>query len=159
GFAREEFLILQIAGVIFFGIMIPVSAVVADRKGRLPVLIAASLGIALFGLTFEPLFGSGSSWGALASLSLGLGLLGRTSGPRAPPPSALFLSALRCTGASGTCKPAGIVGASLAPDPATWLAPTQGIALVGYCLSAAALVSLAACVAIKRREVGAEEAL
>jgi len=159
GFAREEFLILQIAGVIFFGIMIPVSAVVADRKGRLPVLIAASLGIALFGLTFEPLFGSGSMWGALAFLSLGLGLMGLTYGPLGTALSELFPTAIRYTGASVTFNLAGIVGASLAPYIATWLAQKHGIAFVGYYLSAAALVSLAAFVAIKRRDVGAEEAL
>ncbi|NLG75548.1 MAG: MHS family MFS transporter [Xanthomonadaceae bacterium] len=159
GFEREEFLILQIAGVIFFGIMIPVSAVVADRKGRLPVLIAASLGIALFGLTFEPLFGSGSMWGALAFLSLGLGLMGLTYGPLGTALSELFPTAIRYTGASVTFNLAGIVGASLAPYIATWLAQKHGIAFVGYYLSAAALVSLAAFVAIKRRDVGAEEAL
>ena len=159
GFAREEFLILQIAGVIFFGIMIPVSAVVADRKGPLPVLIVASFGIALFGLTFEPLFGSGSMWGALAFLSLGLGLMGLTYGPLGTALSELFPTAIRYTGASVTFNLAGIVGASLAPYIATWLAQKHGLAFVGYYLSGAALVSLAAFVAIKRRAVGAEETL
>ena len=159
GFAREEFLILQIAGVIFFGIMIPVSAVVADRKGPLPVLIVASFGIALFGLTFEPLFGSGSMWGALAFLSLGLGLMGLTYGPLGTALSELFPTAIRYTGASVTFNLAGIVGASLAPYIATWLAQKHGLAFVGYYLSGAALVSLAAFVAIKRRAVGAEENL
>ena len=159
GFAREEFLILQIAGVIFFGIMIPVSAVVADCKGPLPVLIVASFGIALFGLTFEPLFGSGSMWGALAFLSLGLGLMGLTYGPLGTALSELFPTAIRYTGASVTFNLAGIVGASLAPYIATWLAQKHGLAFVGYYLSGAALVSLAAFVAIKRRAVGAEETL
>jgi metabolite-proton symporter len=155
GFARQEFLIAQIGGVLFFGFMIPVSAVIADRRGRLPVLIAASFGIALFGLTFEPLFGSGSIWGVLAFLSLGLGLMGLTYGPLGTALSELFPTAIRYTGASVTFNLAGIIGASLAPYIATWLASTYGLAFVGYYLSAAALISLAAFVMISRR--GGEE--
>src|SRR5690606_265723 len=100
GFAREEFLIVQLVGVLFFGFTIPVSAVIADRHGRLPVLIGSSLAIALFGLTFEPLFGSGSLWGALAFLSLGLGLMGLTYGPLGTALSELFPTAIRYTGSS-----------------------------------------------------------
>lgn len=151
GFARQEFLIVQMGGVLFFGAMIPVAAVLADRRGRIPVLIVASFAIALFGLTFEPLFGSGSVWGALVFLSLGLGLMGLTYGPLGTALSELFPTAIRYTGASVTFNLAGIVGASLAPYIATWLASTFGLAFVGYYLSVAALISLAAFVIIGRR--------
>lgn len=151
GFAREEFLIVQLGGVLFFGLTIPVSAVIADRRGRLPVLIGSSLAIALFGLTFEPLFGSGSLWGALAFLSLGLGLMGFTYGPLGTALSELFPTAIRYTGSSVAFNLAGILGASLAPYIATWLAGTYGLAFVGYYLSAAALISFAAFVMIGRR--------
>ncbi len=151
GFAREEFLIVQLVGVLFFGFTIPVSAVIADRHGRLPVLIGSSLAIALFGLAFEPLFGSGSLWGALAFLSLGLGLMGLTYGPLGTALSELFPTAIRYTGSSVAFNLAGILGASLAPYIATWLAGTYGLAFVGYYLSAAALISLAAFVMIGRR--------
>src|SRR5690554_4165419 len=159
GFEREEFLWVQIGGVLFFGLTIPISAVIADRRGRLPMLIAATIGIILFGLTFQPLFGSGTWGGALAFLALGLGLMGFTYGPLGTALAELFPTAVRYTGASVAFNLAGIVGASLAPYIATALAQKHGIAFVGYYLSAAALVSLAAFVAIKRRDVGAEEAL
>ncbi|MFO7306181.1 MAG: MFS transporter [Gammaproteobacteria bacterium] len=151
GFARQDFLIAQIGGVLFFGLTIPISAVLADRCGRLPVLMAASLGIALFGLTFEPLFASGSIWSALGFLSLGLGLMGLTYGPLGTALAELFPTAIRYTGASVTFNLSGIVGASLAPYVATWLAQTYGLAFVGYYLSVAALISLAALALIGHR--------
>ena len=56
----------------------------------------------------------------------------------------LFPPRVRYTGASLTFNLAGILGASLAPYIATWLATHHGLAWVGGYLSAAALVSLAA---------------
>ncbi len=51
---------------------------------------------------------------------------------------------MRYTGASLTFNLAGIVGASLAPYIATWLARTYGLQYVGYYLSAAALLTFVA---------------
>ena len=56
----------------------------------------------------------------------------------------LFPTAVRYTGASIAFNVAGILGGSLAPYIATWLAQSYGIAYVGYYLSAAALVTLTA---------------
>jgi len=66
--------------------------------------------------------------------------------------SELFPTAVRYTGASVTFNAAGIVGASLAPYIATWLAGNYGLAFVGYYLSAAAIVSLVAWILIGRRQ-------
>jgi len=151
GFEREEFLWVQIGGVLFFGLTIPISAVIADRRGRLPMLIAATIGIILFGLTFQPLFGSGTWGGALAFLALGLGLMGFTYGPLGTALAELFPTAVRYTGASVAFNLAGIVGASLAPYIATALARTYGLASVGYYLSTAAIVTLIALLLIRRR--------
>jgi metabolite-proton symporter len=150
GFERQEFLLLQIGGVIFFGLTIPVSAVIADRRGRIPMLIAATLGIILFGLAFEPLFGSGSRIGTLVFLGIGLGLMGFTYGPLGTALSELFPTAVRYTGASLAFNLAGIVGASLAPYVATWLARTYGLEFVGYYLSTAGVLSLIALMVIAR---------
>lgn len=151
GFERQQFLLLQIGGVLFFGLMIPVSAVIADKRGRLTMLVAATLGIILFGLTFDRLFGSGTVAGALTFLCIGLGLMGLTYGPLGTALSELFPTAIRYTGASVTFNLAGIVGASLAPYAATWLAQRYGLAYVGYYLSAAGVVTLGALLMIVRR--------
>ena len=149
GYSRQELLILQMIGVLFLGLTIPISAVLADRRGNLPMLIAATLGIMGFGLVFEPLFASGSPLGVLCFLSLGLALMGLTYGPLGTALAGLFPTSVRYTGASLTFNLAGIVGASLAPYIATWLAQHFGVAYVGYYLTAAGAVTLAALVKIK----------
>ncbi|HEY6078896.1 MAG TPA: MFS transporter [Polyangiaceae bacterium] len=144
GYSRPEFLLLQMVGVLFFGITIPISALLADRRGRWGVLMVATLGIIGFGLLFEPLFGSGSRLGVLLFLIVGLGLMGLTYGPLGTALAELFPTAVRYTGASLTFNLAGIVGASLAPYAATWLANRYGLTAVGYYLSASGVLSLGA---------------
>ena len=151
GYSRQDFLILQMVGVLFFAVTIPISAVIADRRGNRPMLIAATLAIIAFGLVLAPLFGSGSMLGVLSFLALGLALMGLTYGPLGTTLAALFPTAVRYTGASLTFNLAGIVGASLAPYIATWLAQHYGLAYVGYYLSAAGLVTLVALVLLGRR--------
>ncbi len=56
GFARQEFLIYQMIGVLFFAATIPISAVLADRVGRIPVLIATTLAILAYGLVLGRFF-------------------------------------------------------------------------------------------------------
>ena len=151
GYARQDFLVLQIVGVLFFGLTIPISAALADRIGRRAMLIAATVCIIAFGLVFGTLFASATTVGIVASLSLGLGLMGLTYGPLGTALSELFPTAIRYTGASLTFNLAGIVGASLAPYIATWLAQHYGLAYVGYYLSAAGVLTLMALLMIGGR--------
>jgi MFS family permease len=144
GYARQEFLLLQMVGVLFFAATIPLSAIVADRLGCRPVLIAATIGIIGFGSLFAPLFGAGDSLRVLVFLSVGLALMGFTYGPLGTALAEIFPTAVRYTGASVAFNLAGIVGGSLAPYIATALAASHGIAAVGYYLSAAGVVTLAA---------------
>ncbi|OFA02684.1 MFS transporter [Duganella sp. HH101] len=143
-FTRKDFLIQQLFAVIFFGLTIPVAALWADRYGRRTTLIWVSAAIAVFGLTMAPMFGSGSSLQVTVFLSLGLGLMGMTYGPLGTMLSELFPAEVRYTGASLTFNLAGILGASLAPYAATWLATNYGLQYVGYYLSGAAVISLVA---------------
>jgi metabolite-proton symporter len=150
GYTRKEFLILQMVGVVSFAVTIPISAWLADRRGRWGMLIFATIAILIFGLFFAPLFGSGSRIGVLLLLVIGLGLMGLTYGPLGTALAELFPTAVRYTGASLAFNLAGIVGASLAPYIATWLARGYGLAFVGYYLSFAALVSLVALWLVRR---------
>lgn len=143
GYARQDFLLLQMAAVLCFAVTIPLSARAADRRGRRPVLIAATLGIIVFGLCATPLFAAGSG-GALAYLSLGLALMGWTYGPLGTALAELFPTAVRYTGASLAFNMAGIFGASLAPYIATWLATQYGLAYVGFYLAAVGALTLLA---------------
>jgi metabolite-proton symporter len=148
-FSRKDFLIQQLFAVIFFGLTIPVAALWADRYGRRTTLIWVSAAIAVFGLAMAPMFGSGSAVQVTIFLSVGLGLMGMTYGPLGTILSELFPAEVRYTGASLTFNLAGILGASLAPYAATWLATNYGLQYVGYYLSGAALISLVALVLAK----------
>jgi metabolite-proton symporter len=151
GYSRKEFLWLQMVGVLFFGLTIPISAVLADRRGRWGMLIVATVGIILFGLFFAPLFTADSRLSVVCLLVVGLGLMGLTYGPLGTALAELFPTAVRYTGASLTFNLAGIVGASLAPYIATSLAKSYGVAFVGYYLSASGVLSLLALCWIRAR--------
>ncbi len=150
GFSRKDFLELQLFAVLFFGLTIPLAAVVADKKGRRETMIWVTAAIALFGLVLAPMFGSGSTVQVAIFLALGLGLMGMTYGPLGTLLSELFPAEVRYTGASLTFNLAGILGASLAPYAATWLATNYGLPYVGYYLTVAALISLVALVLTKK---------
>ena len=151
GYARRNFLILQMLAVLFFALTIPISAALADRYGRYRTLIAATVGIMLYGLVYGRLFGPGSAAGMLLFLSLGLALMGLTYGPLGTALTELYPTAVRYTGASLSFNLAGIVGASLAPYIATRLAMQYGLNAVGYYLSAAGLVTLTALIILGAR--------
>ena len=140
GYDRDRFLLLQLVAVLFFALTIPISACLAER-GRRPVMFAATILIGLYGFIMAPLFLAGPG-GALAMLSLGLGLMGLTYGPLGTVVAELFPTPVRYTGSSLAFSTAGILGASLAPFAATWLAAHLGLQWVGYYLSAAALLTL-----------------
>ncbi|RJF97061.1 MFS transporter [Noviherbaspirillum cavernae] len=144
GYSRPQFLMVQLFAVLFFALTIPVSAVLADRYGRRATMIQVSAVIALFGLLFAPLFISGSIVHVTLFMSLGLGVMGMTYGPLGTLLSELFPPEVRYTGSSLTFNLGGILGASLAPYVATWLATNYGLQYVGYYLSAAAVLTLIA---------------
>lgn len=147
GFHREQFLLIQLFGIVFFAVTIPFSAVLADRSGRRATLRWVTAAIAVFGFAFAPLLSAGTA-GAMVAMALGLSLMGMTYGPLGTALSELFPTTVRYTGSSLTFNLAGIFGASLAPYVATWLAKTYGLQYVGYYLTAAAVLTFIAISAI-----------
>jgi metabolite-proton symporter len=147
GFTRNQFLLIQLVGVVCFAVFIPIAARLAER-GRRRVLIAATVAIIAFGFFMAPLFEMGTA-GAILTLALGLGLMGLTYGPLGTVLSELFPTTIRYSGSSLTFNLAGIFGASLAPYIATWLANNYGLQYVGYYLSAAGVLSLAGLLATR----------
>src|SRR6478736_4892593 len=76
GFTRDRFLVIQLFGILCFGITIPISAIIAER-GRRTTMITVTVLIALFGLVMGPLFQAGTV-GAVLTLTVGLALMGLT---------------------------------------------------------------------------------
>ena len=152
GFTRRDFLIIQLAAVFFFGIFIPISAILADKFGRRKVLIYASIAIAIFGLFFSFFLNSGNTTLITVFLCLGMSLMGLTYGPLGTFLSELFPTEVRYTGASMTFNLAGIIGAAFAPIIAIWIAKNYGLTFVGFYLSAAALITIIALLLISKKE-------
>lgn len=146
GYSRGKFLLMQLFCVVLFGVTIPISALWAER-GRKRVMIGITLAIGVFGLVLGPLFSAGTT-GATAMMAIGLSLMGITYGPLGTLISELFPTPVRYTGSSLAFSTAGILGASLAPYIATWLAKNYGINFVGYYLALAAALTLAGLLAI-----------
>jgi len=149
GYARKDFLELQMISVGLFAIGIPLSALFADRRGRRTMLLAASVLIFAFGLVFAPLFASQAAGGSFVFLAIGMFLMGLTYGPLGTALAELFPTAVRYTGASVAFNLAGIVGASLAPYIATWLAGKYGLQYVGYYLALACALTIGALLLIE----------
>ncbi len=138
-YGRGSFLMIQLFGILFFAATIPISALLAER-GRRPVMMGVTIAIALFGLVLAPLFTAGIA-GIVVMMAVGLALMGMTYGPLGTLVSELFPTAVRYTGSSVAFSMAGILGASVAPYIATWLAKTYGLQYVGYYLSASAVLT------------------
>jgi len=143
-YPKSNFLIIQMISMLFFGLGIPLSSLLADRYGRSQMLIVATLCIMAFGLVFAPLFTTGSLATTAIFLSLGMFLMGLTYGPIGTTLAGIFPASVRYTGASLAFTLAGILGASLTPYLATTLAHNYGLPYVGYYLTAASAVTLLA---------------
>jgi len=153
GFTRERFLLMQLLGVCFFALTIPIGALLAER-GRRRVMLWVTVAIAVFGLSLGPIFKAGTP-GAIITLSLGLALMGLTYGPLGTVISEIFPTPVRYTGSSLAFSFAGILGASLAPYIATWLARTYDLNYVGYYLTASAVLTFGGLLWI--RETGQDD--
>ena len=152
GYSRRDILLIQLFSVLFFGVSIPVSAVLADKFGRRFVLIVISIAIAVFGLFFSVLLVSGNTILITLFLSLGMALMGLTYGPLGTFLSELFPTEVRYSGTSIAFNFAGIIGAAFAPMIAIWIAKNYGLTYVGFYLSAAAILTLVSLLLISKKE-------
>ncbi len=84
---------------------------------------------------------AGGTGGALGMMAMGMSLMGLTYGPLGTVVSELFPTRVRYSGSSLAFNFAGILGASLAPYIATWLATSYGLQYVGYYLSVSAVLT------------------
>src|ERR1700677_1927823 len=140
GIPRVHFLGLLCAAIVFMALATPLSAALADRFGRRPVLLVASAIAARVGFALPALL-SGGELPALVFLCLALGVMGLTFAPLGALLPELFPTAVAYTGASIAYNLGGILGASLAPYLAQRLLEYGGLSWVGYYLTLAAAIS------------------
>jgi metabolite-proton symporter len=153
GFDRSTFLLIQLVGIVFFAVGIPLGALLAER-GRRRTLLMVTIAIGAYGFVMAPLFSRGLT-GATVAMIVGMILMGLTYGPLGTTLSELFPTRVRYTGSSLAFSLAGIFGASLAPYVATWLAQNYGLEYVGYYLASAAALTLVGVLGIREtRDAG-----
>jgi metabolite-proton symporter len=151
GLPYVHFVLMQIIGVVFFGIFTMLSGPLADKLGRRKLLIGVTTGIIVFGLSF-PLFLTVRDdlvfTGALtqAFLVFGFLLMGATFGPMGALLPELFPTNVRYTGSAIAYNVSSILGAALAPiiALALWSAADGSTWLVGVYLSGAGVLTLIA---------------
>lgn len=145
GYTRNDFLIMLIVGVVFFGVFTLVAGPLAERFGRRKTLIWVTLGIIVFGLLFVPLFASGTI-GTMALLIVGFTLMGLTFGPMGAELPELFPTNVRYTGSAIAYNLSSVLGAAVAPTIAVWLWTVGGgsTVWVGVYLSLAGALTLIA---------------
>ncbi|MCP2231116.1 MFS transporter [Erwinia aphidicola] len=149
GIPRNSFLWMLMVAVIGFGVMVPIAGMLADRFGRRKTMIVITLLIIAFSLIFPSMLGSGNQALIMAFLLCGLSIMGLTFGPMGALLPELFPTEVRYTGASFSYNLSSILGASVAPYIATWLAHTYGLFYVGIYLAAMACLTLIALILCK----------
>ncbi|HIZ49977.1 MAG TPA: MHS family MFS transporter [Candidatus Pseudomonas excrementavium] len=145
GYSYNNFVLMLIVGVVFFGIFTLLSGPWADRLGRRKTLILVTLGIIVFSLLWVPLLNMGFV-GVMAWLILGFSLMGMTFGPMGALLPELFPTNVRYTGSGISYNVSSILGAAVAPFIAVWL---WGVGdgspfLVGVYLAVMAVLTLVA---------------
>ncbi|GAA3653757.1 MFS transporter [Microbacterium marinilacus] len=149
GFRYTDFVIMQIVGVVFFGIFTVLAGPIADRIGRRKVLIGVTAAIIVFGALF-PVFllprGEATLPLTVAFLIIGFALMGSTFGPMGALLPELFPTQVRYTGSAVAYNVSSILGAALAPLVAVvlWAWGDGNPWLVGLYLSGAGILTLIA---------------
>ena len=145
---RATYLELLCVAAACMAIASPVAAWLADRVGRRPVLLFASVSAVAVGFALPVLLDRGVG-GALLFVCLALAVMGLTFAPLGALLPELFPANVAYTGASVAYSLGGILGASLAPTLAQQLLQWGGLAYVGYYVVIAGVVSFVAIWTVK----------
>ena len=156
GFGFIDFVVMQIIGVVFFGIFTLLSGPIADAIGRRKLLIGVTIAIIVFGLLFavflspqlDPKFTGALTQGFLV---IGFMLMGATFGPMGALLPELFPTNVRYTGSAIAYNVSSILGAAVAPLIALelWKATGGSPWLVGLYLSVMGVLTLIALILSK----------
>lgn len=149
-YTRTEYLTMLSIAIVFVAIASPISAVLSDKIGRKPVLLASYFIIIAAGLLFGSAILSQDPIWTTIYLSFGLFAMGFNFAPMGAFLPEIFPTTVRYTGASMTYNLGGILGGSLPPFAITYLMGfEQGIYYVGYYMAFVAVFSFLAVFFVK----------
>lgn len=142
GYAREQFLAVQLAANTFLALGIIYAAYQADATSSRRILAIGAGLTALLGLVFGVGLESGALLPVFVTLATALFVMGLVYGPLGAWLPTLFPVPVRYTGVSIAFNAGGVVGGGLAPIAAQLVAVDGGATRVGLLLSAAGIASL-----------------
>ena len=142
GYAKQEFLAVQLGANTFLALGIAVAGWWADHAGARKVLGTGAALTALLGLVFGSGLGSGSLPLVFATLAGSLFVMGLAYGPLGGWLPTLYPVSVRYSGISVAFNLGGIIGGALAPFAASWLAARGGTGYVGLFLTVAGALTL-----------------
>ncbi|SMH43994.1 metabolite-proton symporter [Rathayibacter oskolensis] len=152
---RTSILAALIIGVATNAITIPLAAMLSDRIGRRPVVIAGSVAMIVWAFPFFALFDTGDFSLMVLAFTGGMASYGIVYAPLAAFTSELFDTPVRYTGSAVGYNLGGILGGALAPVIATVLYSTSGstIPISLYLITVAAISLLVVLVVRETRDV------
>ncbi len=150
-YSREAFLGVELGAILFLAAGILAAGWWCDAHNPWRVLMAGCVASVVVGLLLPVMMGAGSLFMIWAFLALALFAMGFAYGPLGVFLPSLFPTRVRYSGASIAFNVGGIIGGGLTPMIAKALADEGGLAPVGLYLAAAAAISLAALVPLRRR--------
>ncbi|MFM5930226.1 MAG: MFS transporter [Novosphingobium sp.] len=142
GYARTDFLSIQLAANCFLALGIAVAAWRADRLGSRSTLAWGAAATVVLGFIFGPGLQSGSLLTVFATLSAALFVMGYVYGPLGAWLPTLYPPLVRYSGVSVAFNAGGIVGGALTPFVAQGMAASGNLIFVGMLISLAGLLTL-----------------
>lgn len=143
GYAKQDFLSVQLGANTFLALGILVAGYWADRTSARRVLGTGAALTIIVGLLFGSGLGSASLPVVFSTLAGALFVMGLAYGPLGAWLPTLYPVEVRYTGISVAFNMGGIIGGALAPFAAAWLAGIGGTAYVGLFLTLAGAMTLA----------------
>ena len=149
---REALLGVQLVASLLLAVGIFLAGWWSDATSVRRVIAAGCAATIVTGLLLPVGLGAGSLLGVGLYLSLTLFVMGFVAGPLGAFLTSLFPTRVRYTGTAVSFNTGGVIGGGVAPFVAQALSQHGGLAPVGVCLAAAAVVTLVGLLPLGRRD-------
>ena len=149
GYAREEFLLLQLGANCFLAVGIAMAVWWADRTSPRRVLLLGALATMLVGLVFAAGLRSGSGLAVFATLSFALFTMGFVYGPIGAWLASLYPVPVRYSGVSVAFNLGGIAGGAVTPLLAKQMVNAGHGGSIGLLLAGAGALTLVGVIAAR----------
>lgn len=148
GYARAEFLQLQLGAILFMAAGIVAAGWLSDVWSPARVLMMGCIGVPIAAALMPAMLVAHAPAAVFLWLAFALVVMGFVYGPLGAWLPSLFAPRVAYTGTAIAFNVGGIIGGGLTPLIAAWLASYGGLAMVAVYLAGAGVLSLVALVAV-----------